>query len=66
MDVIGRQASIIDDDGHVKYLRYGYGNGNLIDIEKDEIIFEEDIVSSEFNTESIQFLVPISKRYFLY
>lgn len=66
MDVIGRQASIIDDDGHVKYLRYGYGNGNLIDIEKDEIIFEEDIVSSEFNTESIQFLVPISERYFLY
>ena len=69
MDVIGRQASIIDDDGHVKYLRYGYGNGNLIDIEKDEIIFEEDIVSSDYNyanAENIQFMVPINEEYFLY
>lgn len=69
MDVIGRQASILDDDGHVKYLRYGYGNGNLIDIEKDEIIFEEDIVSSDYNyanAENLQFMVPINEGYFLY
>ena len=69
MDVIGRQMSIIQDSGHTKYLRYGYSKGDLIGVDRNDIIFEEDVISSKYGystQENIQFAVPINERYILY
>ena len=69
MDVIGRQMSIIQDSGHTKYLRYGYSKGDLIGVDRNDIIFEEDVISSKYGYSTIaniQFVVPINDNFFLY
>jgi hypothetical protein len=64
VDVIGRQA-VISGRGNAKFIRVGHPGKGTIYFDNDDIIFEDDYISSMyFNFGDVQdFLVPNSENY---